>query len=44
MELTDKNGTGNFSSFTFTKGTATSTQTPANTSSFSSVTIKWMPL
>lgn len=44
MELTDKNGTGNFSSFTFTKGATTSTQTPANTSSFSSVTIKWMPL
>jgi len=44
MELSDKDDTGNFSSFTFTKGTATSTQTPANTSSFSSVTIKWMPL
>jgi len=44
MELTDKNGTGNFSSFSFTKGSTTSTLTPVNTSSFSSVTIKWMPL
>lgn len=44
MELTDKNSTGNFSSFTFIKGATTSIQTPANTSSFSSVTVKWMPL
>jgi len=44
MELTDKSATGNFSSFTFTKGAVAATQTPANTPSFSSVSIKWMPL
>jgi hypothetical protein len=44
MELTDKSSTGNFASFTFTKGTVAQTQTPANVTSFSSVSIKWMPL
>ena len=43
MELTDKNGTGNFSSFTFTKGTTASTQTPSNVSSFSNISIAWTP-
>lgn len=44
MELTDKGGTGNFSSFTFTKGAAAGTKTPANVPSFSTISIKWMPL
>jgi hypothetical protein len=43
MELTDKNATGNFSSFTFTKGTQPISLTPANKPSFSSITIDWVP-
>jgi len=41
MELTDKNATGNFSKFAFTKG-ENSTVTPANVASFSSISIKWV--
>ena len=44
MELTDKGSTGNFSFFIFTKGVAAETQTPGNVPSFSSITIKWVPL
>lgn len=44
MELTDKGSTGNFSAFPFTKGTAAVTLTPGNVSSFSSISIKWVPL
>lgn len=44
MELTDKNATGNFSTFTFTKGTVTEVQTPANVPSFSAITIAWEPV
>ena len=44
MELTDKGSTGNFSFFTFTKGAVAATQTPANAPSFSSISIKWVPL
>jgi len=44
MELTDKGSTGNFSTFPFTKGTVTATLTPANVPSFSSISIKWVPL
>lgn len=43
MELTDKSSTGNFSSFSFTKGTAASTLTPSNVSSFSNISIAWTP-
>lgn len=43
MELTDKNGTGNFSTFTFTKGPTAVTLTPANAPSFSAISIKWVP-
>lgn len=43
MELTDKNGTGNFSTFTFTKGPTAATLTPANAPSFSAISIKWVP-
>jgi hypothetical protein len=41
MELTDKNATGNFSKFSFTKG-ENSTVTPTNVASFSSISIKWV--
>lgn len=44
MELTDKNGTGNFSSFQFTKGEELDLQMPANAPSFSSIVISWVPL
>jgi hypothetical protein len=42
MELTDKNSTGNFSKFEFTKGVSSSV-TPQNVASFSSVNIVWEP-
>lgn len=44
MELTDKSSTGNFSYFTFTKGPVAQTQTPPDVPSFSSISIKWVPL
>jgi len=44
MELTDKNGTGNFSSFTFTKDTIPLNLTPANVPSFASISIVWDPV
>jgi hypothetical protein len=43
MELTDKNGTGNFSSFTFTKGPTAVTLSPSNVPSFSNISIVWTP-
>lgn len=42
-ELTDKNGTGNFSKFEFTKSNSPFNITPANSPSFSSISIKWSP-
>ena len=44
MELTDKNNTGNFSTFTFTKGANPENQTPVNVPSFSSISIYWEPV
>ena len=44
MELTDKSTTGNFSTFSFTKGATAQTLTPANVPSFSNISIKWLPL
>lgn len=41
MELTDKNSTGNFSSFAFTKGSENVSITPDNAPSFSSIQIVW---
>lgn len=41
MELTDKNATGNTSSYTFTKGVTALKLTPADVASFSSVTLNW---
>ncbi len=43
MELTDKNSTGNFSSFTFTKGPDAELITPFNVPSFGSISIAWDP-
>lgn len=43
MELTDKNATGNISSFTFVKGTSADSQTPANEPSFSNISLDWQP-
>lgn len=44
MELTDKNNTGNFSTFTFTKGANPENQAPANVPSFSSISVNWEPV
>jgi hypothetical protein len=44
MELTDKNNTGNFSTFTFTKGLTPENQAPGNVPSFTSISINWEPL
>jgi hypothetical protein len=44
MELTDKNSTGNYSTFTITKDTNPENQTPANVPSFSSISINWEPV
>jgi hypothetical protein len=44
MELTDKNATGNFSTFTFTKGPSAENQSPANVPSFSNISVIWEPL
>jgi hypothetical protein len=44
MELTDKNSTGNYSTFTFTKDTNQVSLTPSNVPSFSSISINWVPL
>lgn len=43
MELTDKNATGNFSSFSFTKGEELELVTPLNVPSFASISIDWLP-
>jgi len=44
MELTDKNSTGNFSTFTFTKDTNPVSLTPSNVPSFTSISINWAPI
>ena len=43
MELTDKNNTGNYSSFTFTKGIDPDSQAPADVPSFGDISIHWQP-
>lgn len=43
MELTDKNGTGNYHSFEFTKGEDAQQLTPADVPSFSDIIISWEP-
>jgi hypothetical protein len=44
MELTDKNSTGNYSSFNFTKDTNPVSLSPSNVPSFASISINWVPL
>jgi hypothetical protein len=44
MELTDKNNTGNFSTFTFIKGIDPQNLTPANVPSFSTISLVWQPV
>lgn len=41
MELTDKNGTGNIASFTFSKGPNAQKLSPPSVPSFSSVSLSW---
>ena len=43
MELTDKNSTGNYSSFLFTKDEMPNSQTPEDVPSFASISIVWQP-
>ncbi|PLX07691.1 MAG: hypothetical protein C0596_09670 [Marinilabiliales bacterium] len=43
MELTDKNATGNYSYFTFTKADADDSQTPSDVPSFSDIVFSWAP-
>ncbi len=43
MELTDKNSTGNYSSFLFTKDENPNSQTPDDVPSFTSISIVWEP-
>jgi len=43
MELTDKNSTGNFTSFAFKKGQNADVQSPDDAPSFSSISITWRP-
>ncbi|NOR87640.1 MAG: DUF2271 domain-containing protein [Bacteroidales bacterium] len=43
MELTDKNNTGNYSSFLFTKSNIADIQAPADVPSFASISIVWSP-
>lgn len=43
MELTDKNATGNFSSFSFTKSNIAEILSPVNVPSFGSISISWEP-
>jgi len=44
FELTDKNSTGNFASFPFSKSSVIQKLTPANVPSFASTSIIWEPL
>lgn len=43
MELTDKNSTGNLSSFSFEKGGDPLSLTPSNQPSFAAISIEWVP-
>jgi len=43
MEMTDFSGQGSVGTFTFTKGPTAQTLTPANVTSFSNISIKWVP-
>jgi len=43
MEMTDFSGQGSVGTFTFTKGPVAQTLTPANVTSFSNITLSWVP-
>jgi hypothetical protein len=43
MELTETNSTGNFVSYTITKGKTADVQKPADMTSFSAILLKWEP-
>lgn len=43
LEMTENETTGKFTSYTFTKGTAPVTLTPANVAGFSEISIQWVP-
>lgn len=43
VELTDKNATGNYSTYIFTKGAVSQTINPADQPSFSNVSVSWVP-
>lgn len=42
IELSDKNATGNYSTFAFVKGPSNQNQNPANVASFSNMTLNWV--
>lgn len=44
MELTDKNSTGNYSTFNFTKNDESYILSPANVPSFAGISIEWEPV
>lgn len=44
MELTDKNSTGNYSTFNFTKNAESYVLSPANVPSFAGISIEWEPV
>lgn len=44
MEMTDRNGTGNVATFTFTKGPTAQTVSPANISVFTNISLEWVPV
>lgn len=44
MELTDKNSTGNYSTFNFTKNDESYVLSPANVPSFAGISIEWEPV
>ncbi len=43
MEFTENDGTGKFTAFIFTKGTAPDSQTPANKNNFNNISLVWTP-
>ena len=43
IELTDKNATGNYSTYSFVKGIESQSLNPSNQPSFSNVSINWIP-
>lgn len=44
MELTDKNATGNYTNYSFTKGESAEQLNPNDVSSFAAVNVRWTPV